>query len=233
MTAGPTYTMSTCEATLSRMLSLRGERPCHSNRARRDRRDSVSAKPHTCELSRIICSHGPPTPHDLPGWPELVNQRMISRLVRLTIRELTVTATAHYVKRALIPGTAGNELLDRAADIMQKRWRPRRLERDPCESPQRGAIACRVGSTEYFNAKTPYPTTRRQLGDSTAALYSGVLLLQRGISAARAAQVNPRPPSVVRCRRLLLSASCHPARIMAGPAASAPSRLARIRAARR
>jgi hypothetical protein len=54
---------------------------------------------------------------------------MISCLVILTSWELTVTA--HYVKSALISGTTDSESLDYAADIMRKRWRLRRLERDP------------------------------------------------------------------------------------------------------
>jgi uncharacterized protein (DUF1499 family) len=54
---------------------------------------------------------------------------MISCLVILTSWELTVTA--NYVKSALIPGTTDSESLDYAADIMRKRWRLRRLERDP------------------------------------------------------------------------------------------------------
>lgn len=56
---------------------------------------------------------------------------MISRLVILTSWELTMTATAHYAKNALIPGVTGIEWLDSAADIIQEQWRLRRLRRDP------------------------------------------------------------------------------------------------------
>jgi hypothetical protein len=63
---------------------------------------------------------------------------MISRLVLLISWELVVTATAHYVKSALISGATGSELLDHAADIIRARWRLRRLVRDP------GAVAART-----------------------------------------------------------------------------------------
>ena len=49
-----------------------------------------------------------------------------------------MTATAHYVKNALIPGVTGNELLDSAADILQQHWRLRRLQRKP------GAVVART-----------------------------------------------------------------------------------------
>ena len=62
------------------------------------------------------------------------------------------------------------------------------------ESPQRGAIAFRASSTDYVNQlKRP---TRQREGNS-AALYSVVLLVQRGVSAASA-------PSATRTRDLLL-----------------------------
>jgi uncharacterized protein (DUF1499 family) len=40
-----------------------------------------------------------------------------------------VTATAHYVERAVIAGS-GSELIDHAADMLQQHWRLRRLERE-------------------------------------------------------------------------------------------------------
>ena len=49
-----------------------------------------------------------------------------------------MTATAHYVKNALIPGVTGIELLNSATDILQQQWRLRRLQRDP------GAVVART-----------------------------------------------------------------------------------------
>lgn len=53
-----------------------------------------------------------------------------------------MTATAHYVERAVIAGD-GSELLDCAADMMQQRWRVRRLEREPGSVSARTRISFR------------------------------------------------------------------------------------------
>ena len=102
--------------------------------------DGTASQPkrQACELTRIIWFDELSPLDDLAGLPEPVDQGMISRLVILTSRELTVTTTAHYVKSALISGVTGSELLDYAGDIMRKRWRLRGLERDP------GAVIART-----------------------------------------------------------------------------------------
>src|SRR5258706_3973428 len=109
------------------------------------------------------------------------------------------------------------------------------------------ARSCRVSGSGLTVRRRPHRlhVSDDLVGGAPSCLADG-LLFRRGCATVRfsglaAAQVNPRAaqrgavPSTVGARRWLLSllsASYHPVRIMLGRAASAQSRLARIRAGR-